>query len=110
MEEYKYHCEKCNYNTNLKIPFDKHLKSTLHLTGKRKIRSDKKNMIFTCEKCNYSSDNEYNYKTHMLNNHLSKEERKKEFHYYCERCDFGCFSNTSYEKHIETNRHKIKAI
>ena len=42
-KELKYKCEKCNYLTNYKSSYDKHLKSELHLLGKRKERSDKKN-------------------------------------------------------------------
>ena len=104
----KYICEKCSYQTNLKLSYERHLKSVLHVTGQRKIRSDKKDTIYKCNICNYSSKNEYNYKTHQLNNHLSKEERKKQFSYYCEKCDFGCFTNSSYNIHIETKKHTMK--
>ena len=44
--------------------------------------------------------------THKLNNHSTKEERKKEFKYYCVVCDFGVFTESSFEKHKETIRHK----
>jgi hypothetical protein len=59
------------------------MNSSKHLTGKRKGRSDKKEEPYICKICNYKSENEYNYKSHCLNNHLSKEEREKEFKYYC---------------------------
>ncbi len=106
--EFKFKCEKCSYNTNMKLSFDRHLQSNLHITGQRKIRSDKKNIIFKCDKCEYFSKNENNYKIHQLNNHLTKEEREKQFIYYCSKCDFGCFSKSSYELHIETKKHQIK--
>jgi hypothetical protein len=107
-KEFKFICEKCSYNTNVKLSYDRHIKSSLHITGQRKTRSDKKGNIFKCNICEYSSINENNYKTHQLNNHLSKEERKKTFTYYCEKCDFGCFSVSSYELHLETKKHQIK--
>jgi len=105
---YKYNCDKCLYFTNMKLSYDRHIKSTLHITGKRKTRTDKKHDILKCEKCDYFSINESNYKTHQLNNHLSKEERKNQFSYYCEKCDFGCFTNSSYNIHIETKKHTMK--
>jgi ribosomal protein L44E len=67
----------------------------LHLTGKRKVRNDKK--IFEplkCNICNYESTNEFNFKIHYLNNHSSKEDkedkedRKNNLKYYCDNCDF----------------------
>jgi hypothetical protein len=50
--------------------------------------------------------NKNNFMTHKLNNHSTKEERKKEFKYYCEACDFGVFTESSYEKHKNSLRHK----
>ena len=107
-KEFKYICEKCSYNTNIKLSYDRHLTSNLHITGQRKIRNDKKDTIYKCNICDYSSKNENNYKSHQLNNHLSKDERKKSFTYYCEKCEFGCFSNSSYILHLETKKHVIK--
>lgn len=108
-EEYKYNCDQCNYHTNVLNSYEKHTKSTLHITGKRKARSDKKNISgFKCDVCGYKSNNEFNYKGHYLNNHGTKEEKKKEFKYYCECCDFGTFVDTCYNLHIETKKHNTK--
>ena len=107
-KQYKYSCDKCSYYTNTKLSFDRHVKSTLHITGQRKIRTDKLNKIFKCDKCNYETKNEYNNKTHYLNNHSTNEERKLQFTFYCEKCDFGCFTQSSYNIHIETKKHNIK--
>ena len=109
MEETKlYKCDKCHYETNIMSSYKKHLESILHKTGKRKIRSDKKQDSYNCDKCDYKSTNEYNYKTHKLNKHLSKDERKKQFKYYCDKCDFGNFSKICYDIHMKTLKHKIK--
>lgn len=108
MDNYKFSCDKCNYKTNLKMAYKKHLETTLHKTGKRKVRSDKKNIILKCELCDYTTINKYNYNVHMLNNHLTKEEREKQFKFYCNKCDFGCFTQTSFDIHLSTKKHKIK--
>ena len=64
--------------------------------------------IYKCNVCKYLTNNEHNLKTHNLNNHLSKEDRKKQFTFFCEKCDFGTFIKLSYDKHIVTNKHLIK--
>jgi len=109
-EEYKYNCEKCKYGTNIESSYKKHLQSTLHKTGKRKTRSDKKTDLYKCDICDYSSTNEYNYKTHYLNNHATIKEKKKQFTYYCDVCNFGTFIKTCYDIHLETKKHKRKCV
>ena len=44
-------------------------------------------------------------KTHKLNTHSNKEERKKEFIYYCEKCDVGTFAKIIMENHKKTQKH-----
>jgi len=103
--KYKYHCEKCNYNTNLKYLITQHNNTELHKTGKRGKKQIKEKIIFNCDKCNFTTTNKNNYLTHKLNNHSTKDERKEKFKYYCEMCDFGVFTKTSYDKHKNTLRH-----
>lgn len=103
---YKYICEKCNYKTNLKVPYERHLESELHKTGKRKTRSDKICDIYECKKCKYTTTVGSNYKLHVLNNHSTIEEKKKEFPFYCEDCDFGTFGKSYFTKHLATTKHK----
>lgn len=111
-EKYKFNCEKCNYHTNISSSYTKHISGTFHNTGKRKIRSDRKQQedIYRCNKCDYNSINEYNYKAHYLNNHGTREDKKKEFKYYCEICDFGTFIEQTYTAHVKTKKHKIKSL
>ena len=45
-------------------------------------------------------------KKHVLNEHSTKDEKKKEFKYYCENCYFGTFSKDTFELHNNTNKHK----
>lgn len=107
MDKSKYYCEKCNYSTNLKNSWKQHCETTLHKTGKRKVRKDKLDKEYKCEKCDYISKNKNNYLTHILNNHSTKEEKKKGFKYYCESCDFGVFVKSMFDKHLATNKHKM---
>ena len=107
---YRFYCDKCQYGTNLKDSFEKHKKSTLHITGKRKSKPKKIKEIYKCEHCEYESTNKNNYLTHFLNNHSNKQERKNKFPFYCEKCDFGVFTDSSYNKHLITKKHKIRQI
>lgn len=107
---FKYICQKCNYKTNLKNSYDRHLMTELHKTGQRKVRKDKIKEIYKCEKCKYTTKFKNNYKMHILNQHSNEEEKKKEFKYYCEVCNFGSFGKTYYDKHINTKKHKIMVL
>jgi len=101
-------CEKCNISFKFKSQLEKHYKTELHKTGKKKTRSDKKEE-FKCEICNlYTTNQQTNLKLHILNNHKTKEERKNEFPYYCELCNSGCMEEKLYKKHLETKKHKKK--
>ena len=99
--EYKYKCVQCEFYTNIKPVYEKHLQTEKHKTGKRGIRSDKK-YPEKCEECNYKPSGNTNYMQHKLNYHATKEERKEKFKYYCEKCDFGTFLKQIYETHTKT--------
>lgn len=101
----KHFCEKCNYGTKYKHLMTSHLESEKHKTGKRKTKPIKEKEIYKCDVCNYESINRNNHLTHKLNNHASKEERKKEFKYYCDKCDFGVFTESSMNLHNNSKGH-----
>ena len=101
-----FYCEKCNYKTNLLSCYNQHLGTTLHLTGKRKERSDK--TLHECKECEYKNYNKINYMNHYLNNHGSIEERKNTFPYYCDLCDFGIFVESLMDKHNLSKKHQLK--
>jgi ribosomal protein L35 len=44
-------------------------------------------------------------KLHILTNHSTKEERKKEMKYYCDKCDFGTNAEILFQRHLETQKH-----
>lgn len=104
----EYVCINCNYKTKLKSNYNKHCKTTLHLTGKKKARSDKICDGYKCDKCDYETINKLNYNQHMLNNHSSTEEKEKSFKYFCKECNFGINTENLYDKHCQTTKHKRK--
>lgn len=108
MEHNNFKCEKCNCTYNSKSALNRHMKTELHRTGKRKQRSDTIEP-HTCTICNYKNKNIIAYKKHMLNEHSNKETREKEFKFYCKYCDIGTFSKDTMEAHNATEKHK-KAV
>ena len=102
---YRFNCDKCNYHTNEKGRFIKHCNSGIHKNGVRKTRSDKKE-IFKCKLCYFESKIYTNYKTHILNNHSTEEEKKNDFNYYCKYCKFGVMAQSLYKKHLLTKKHQ----
>jgi len=103
-KEYKYECVKCEFYTNARSAFEKHLITEKHKTGEKAIRCDKK-YPDKCEMCNYKPSGNMNYIQHKLNIHSTPEEREKEFKFYCKNCDFGTFSKNIYETHLKTKKH-----
>lgn len=105
-KEYVYNCEKCDFHTNAKSLYEKHLITGKHQTGKRLGRCDKK---FTgiCPECEYKTDKSTNMTLHMLNNHSTREKRENEFKFYCTLCDFGAFTKLLYDKHLNSEKHKL---
>jgi len=101
----KYVCKECKYETNYKSQWNNHINTTLHKTGKRKTRSDRKCPL-KCPHCDHKINNNTNMRLHMLNHHSTPDERRKGFTYYCEYCDFGTFGESNYNKHANTRRHK----
>jgi hypothetical protein len=79
------------------------LRSVLHLTGEKKIRSDKK--INICEICKLELATQQSLKQHKLNIHSNLEIKKKDFKYYCEHCKIGTNLESIYEKHKLTKKH-----
>jgi hypothetical protein len=109
-ENTKYKCKLCKFYTNGNIAWDKHVETEKHKSGgvKRKIRCDKKiKTEIECPHCDYKNMYKICMKSHMLNNHSTKEERKNGFKHYCERCDYGTFSEKRYNDHIISQTHDL---
>jgi hypothetical protein len=56
--ETKYYCEKCDYITDRKSNYNKHMVSKKHNDGKKNV--------YVCEKCNYISYRKNNYERHLI--------------------------------------------
>jgi hypothetical protein len=110
MDILKYNCESCKFCTNSLTAWEKHEETGKHKSGgiKRKIRRDKKEELVTCQFCDYEHKRYHCVKSHILNNHSTKEHRKKEYKYYCDKCDFGTFSNQRYDEHLICQNHVNK--
>jgi hypothetical protein len=103
-KKYKYLCEECNYYTNVKQAYDKHIATEKHLSGGKIKRTDKK-YPDKCENCDYEPTSFASYRQHKLIFHLTKEDRKNNFNFYCEKCDFGTFAELLYNNHIKSEKH-----
>jgi hypothetical protein len=103
-ETYKYKCVQCDFFTNTKQAYERHIDTDKHNAGGIISRSDKK-YPDKCESCDYKPTSNRSYNQHKLNFHSSKEERKEKFKYYCEKCDFGTFIEKSYNNHINSEKH-----
>lgn len=108
-DDSKFYCKECNYKCKFEYLYNRHLKTNKHINGKITRVHTKEPINYKCEKCDFVSNHIYNYKTHILNNHSTLEERKKEFPYYCELCDYGIFSKDLFDKHLLTKRHFMKS-
>lgn len=103
---YKHNCEKCNFYTDYKSNYNRHLKCKTHLGEHRKPRCDKKDE-YKCDKCYYATKNLPMFKLHKITNHSSTTEEKKEkLKYYCVLCEVGAMHNSIFQKHLKTLNHK----
>ena len=98
MTEPKYKCDKCHFECAFQSAWNKHIATELHITGKRKKKSNCKGP-FKCNLCAYVTKNATTFRSHTLNEHSQKEERKENFKYYCDVCDFGTFSKDIMNTH-----------
>ena len=103
IKENKFYCEKCNYGCNIISRWEKHINTVLHITGKKKIRSDSKE-INNCEYCDFQRKNIHQFKEYQLNYHSTKEEREKS-KYYCKDCYQIFFSPNYFNKHNIGKKH-----
>lgn len=108
-EDNEYTCDQCNFKCETKARWNAHIKTTLHITGKKKRRSDYKDP-FKCDDCEYETKNIVTMKIHKLNKHSTIEERKSEFTHYCEYCNYGSFSQDSYNLHLNSIKHKYNEL
>lgn len=100
---------ECTFRTFFKHSYNNHLKTKLHLEGRRKERKDKK-ILDKCPHCLYTTKAYTSMQTHIIRNHMSQEEQKEKFTYYCEHCKIGTLSKAQHSRHLQSKRHKEKLI
>ena len=109
LENKEYICEKCRFRTYFKHSYNTHLKTKLHLEGRRKERKDKK-ILDKCPHCLYTTKAYTSMQTHIIRNHMSVDEQKEKFTYYCGYCKIGTLSRAQHNRHLQSKRHKEKLI
>lgn len=98
---FKFTCEKCNFYSNNKTHYNKHLQTKKHNTT-----TTNKNRY-----CNYTCNNSYykgniNIKRHKDNNTIQQNTTKKrEFYYTCEKCNYKSNNKSHYKEHLKTKKH-----
>ena len=105
--KFKYICETCKFKCNEKARWTKHIKTSKHINGKRKIRSDY-NGPYKCLECKFETNNATYFKQHNLNKHSNQNTRENGFKYYCKICDFGTFSKFLFETHKTLKKHIVR--
>ena len=93
----KYYCKFCNYETNYSSDWIKHSETAKHLRFGQTINHK-------CKDCDYNTNSHWNLKLHNLTKHSSQEEREK-MKYYCKICDQVFFSVLFYNKHNSGIKH-----
>ena len=100
------HCENCNKTFTSNAHYLIHCETELHKTGKRKVRANKKEE-FKCSICKiYTTKQPTNMKLHILNNHSSIEEKKKNINIIV-NCDIGYLVEQKINTHLNTLKNKI---
>jgi hypothetical protein len=94
-------CEVCDKSFNYEYQLKNHKNSIAHIS---KVEGSR----YKCSKCDFETDIKGNYRSHCLNNHCTKEERKKGFPFYCEKCDVGSMTQKGLDKHFKTKAHNLK--
>jgi hypothetical protein len=99
MTSYKYNCISCNYNTNHKSNYNKHLLSKKHIENNQKVTNK-----YICDLCNYETNKKFNYDTHLIS--------KKHKLIFCEEIDdneiYKCECSKTYKHKNNLSRHKKK--
>ena len=62
-----------------------------------------------CDKCDYTCGSHWLLKRHLLTQHGTIDDRKKQ-KYYCDVCDYVFFTKLYLDNHLIGRNHKLKVI
>ena len=85
----KFYCESCDYGSNKKINFEKHLLTKKHNAQKcsKKVAKSSQNKFY-CESCDYGSNKKTDFEKHLLTKKHNAQKcdkvAKKSSHFFCD--------------------------
>jgi hypothetical protein len=89
-------CESCNYKTNTKQTYERHLLTNRHLNPTP--------TEWICKSCNYKANTKQTYERHLLSNrHLNPTPKQTEW--LCKCCKYKTNFKYSYNKHLLSTKH-----
>ena len=102
----RYVCDICDYNTDRKNNYDKHLSSVKHV---KKVAFN--NSFFKCESCEYTTTVKSCYNKHLISikhkMNLASIKSQKDYQYNCSICNYHTDKKYNYDKHIISKNHKV---
>jgi hypothetical protein len=101
----KYICAPCNFGTDNKTKYSRHL-----ATNKHKNVNNKPS--YKCEQCNFNTNNNSNFKKHCgTKNHIAKtvkegiEINQDKHTYECVKCNYKTNNSSDFGKHNKSAKH-----
>jgi hypothetical protein len=108
-------CIFCNYNTQLKQNYLKHLTTLKHKNIDKTPKKVSKDYTHTCTICNYSTFHKNDYDKHLnTSKHKNVEicnviSEMNQLLYTCKHCKYETKNKQHYTSHIKTKRHQYNA-
>jgi hypothetical protein len=106
--QYKFYCESCDYGSNKKINFEKHLLTKKHNAQKCSKKVEKSNQYkFYCESCDYNTNKKTDFEKHLL---TKKHNAQKSDKVATKSSLFFCDCGKEYKHQQSLQRHKITCV
>lgn len=96
-ETYEYICVKCDYQTNIKQHWDKHMRTFKHTQTASNDKSEHK-----CENCDYTTCNKQHWDKHLK---TEKHKRTLGVKHECCVCEYYTYNRREWNKHLTSSEH-----
>jgi hypothetical protein len=93
-------CVTCNYETNRKLNFNRHLTSRKHLKNIGEL-----SRLHECDQCDYTSDRKYNVLIH-----LKTHDQGRRYKFHCTTCNYKAEDSKHLFDHVKRESHKKRII